>query len=158
MWGKNKILVVSISCFTTIFPIQRNTYFLNFTLFKLSSATPLNWTNLKYCRLRMRYFTKENTVGKEDTTCNTQFILLQQYFLHFQQFMLINFLILSKAYLHLHMFRIWTGQKLNSLGVDTMIYLSYGIFFLILSKFSIQALLCKWILNIMQCDPFYEIF
>ena len=37
------------------------------------------------------------------------------------------------------MFIIWTSQKLSLLGVDTMIHLSYGNFFLFSLKFSNQA-------------------
>ena len=37
------------------------------------------------------------------------------------------------------MFIIWTSQKLSLLGVDTMIHLQYGNFFLFSLKFSNQA-------------------
>ena len=38
------------------------------------------------------------------------------------------------------MFIIWTGQKISLLGIDTMINLSYGNFFLFSLNFSNQAL------------------
>ena len=42
------------------------------------------------------------------------------------------------SYLHLHMFIIWTSQKLSLLGVNAMIHHHIEIF-VILSKFSNQA-------------------
>ena len=53
--------------------MKKDAYFLNSIHYELSSATPLIWTNLKYCHLTERYFTEENIVGKEDTTCNKLF-------------------------------------------------------------------------------------
>ena len=60
---------------------------------------------------RKRYFTEEKIVGKEDTTSNEQFVLLQHYFLS-KEILILQTYLTSNCHLN------WTNMQYCYLGVN----------------------------------------